>query len=140
MAARELIVILLNQTNEELTLDPQSPQLDQGEWMTDTPESEPPVEIRAGESGMWRCKSKHVGAGTVGSVSYRIVGYGDNDKISMSWDIRYVGPSKFEYAVESKDFAMRVLGGSGRQAVAVFVFGKSDSRLGPVSALGHVKV
>jgi hypothetical protein len=124
MAARELIVILLNQTNEELTLDPGSARLEHGEWMTDTPEAEPPVEVRAGESGMWRCRSPHVGAGTMGSVMYRIVGYGENDKITLSWDIRYVGPSKFDHEVESDEFAIRVLGGSGRQAVAVFVLGK----------------
>ncbi|KAG8418377.1 Lysophospholipase 1 [Metarhizium acridum] len=121
MAARELIVILLNHTNEELSLEPGSPHLDHGDWMTDTPESEPPVEIRAGESGMWRCKSRHVGAGTVGAVSYRIVGYGEKDKISLSWDVRYVAPSKFEHLVESDEFTIRVLGGSGKQAVAVFV-------------------
>ncbi|KID84428.1 lysophospholipase Plb1 [Metarhizium guizhouense ARSEF 977] len=122
MAARELIVILLNYTNEELAMDPQSPHLEQGEWMTDTPESQPPAEIMAGESGMWRCKSRHVGAGTVGSVSYRIVRYGEKDKITLSWDIRYVGSSKFEYTVEAEEFTMRVLGGGGKQAVAVFVF------------------
>lgn len=124
MAARELTVVLLNQTNEELALDPQSPRLDQGVWMTDTPESEPPLEVRAGESGIWRCKSRHVGDGTVGAVSYRIVGYGDNDKLTLSWDIRYVGANKFEHTCETSEFTVRVLGGSGRQAVAVFVFGE----------------
>lgn len=124
MAARELIVIFLNHTNEELSLEPGSAHLDHGEWMTGTPESEPPKEIRAGESGMWRCKSRHVGLGTVGAVSYRIVRYGEKDKISLSWDVRYVVPSKFKHTVESDEFAIRVLGGSGSPAVAVFVLGE----------------
>ncbi|KAK9445441.1 lysophospholipase Plb1 [Metarhizium brunneum] len=121
MAARELIVTFLNHTNEELSLVPGSVRLDHGEWMTGTPESEPPREIRAGESGMWRCKSRHVGSGTVGAVDYRICGYGEKDKISVSWDVRFVTPSKFEHKVESDEFAIRVLGGNGWPAVAVFV-------------------
>lgn len=48
-------------------MDPQSACLEHGEWKTDTTESEPPAEIIAGESGMWRCK-------------YRIVRYGEKDK------------------------------------------------------------
>lgn len=124
MAAQELIVIFLNHTNEELTLVPGSVRLDHGEWMTGTPESEPPKEIRAGESGIWRCKSRHVGWGTVGAVDYYISGYGEKDKISVSWDVRNVVPSKFEPTVESDEFAIRVLGGSGWPAVAVFVLGE----------------
>lgn len=69
-------------------------------------ESEPPVEVRAGESGMWRCRLLYVGAGTAGSVSYCIAGYGENDKITLSWDIRYVGLSKFEHEVEFNEFAI----------------------------------
>ncbi|KFA70269.1 hypothetical protein S40285_09772 [Stachybotrys chlorohalonatus IBT 40285] len=66
MAARELIVVALNHTNEELNLEPQSPRLDHGEWM-DVPESQPPQEIRAGESGIWRCKSRRIGTGVEGA-------------------------------------------------------------------------
>jgi hypothetical protein len=127
MAARELVVILLNHTNEELAIDPEFTCLEHGEGKTDTPESEPPAQIGAGESGMWRCKSPHVGVGTIGCVSYRIVRYGEKNKITLSWDIRYVGSSKFEYTVEAEEFTMRVLGGSGKQAVVVFVFRKSES-------------
>ena len=123
MASRELIIVFLNYTNEELKLDPESLRLEQGEWGTDTKESQPPSEIRAGESGLWRCKSPHVGAGTVGSVTYQIVGYGEGGGVTVSWDVRYVGPSKFEHSCQAGEFATRVLGGSGRQAVAVFVFG-----------------
>lgn len=126
MTARELIVVVLNHINEELNLEPESAHLDRGEWTTDTPESEPPLEIRAGESGMWRCKSRHVGAGIEGSATYRIVGYGPNDKVTLSWDVRYVGPNKFSHSCEADEFTVRVLGGSGRQAVAVFVIGTSS--------------
>ena len=123
MAARELVVVVLNQTNEELIMDRESLHLEQGEWMTGTPESQPPEEIRAGESGMWRGKPPHLGSGTTGSVKYRIAGYGPRDKLMFSWDVRYVGPSKFGHGSESDEFTIRVMGGSGRQAVAVFVVG-----------------
>ncbi|ODA83996.1 hypothetical protein RJ55_02514 [Drechmeria coniospora] len=122
MAAMELIVVVLNHTNEELSLDAQSPQLEQGEWMTDSAESQPPQEIRAGESGMWRCKARHVGAGIAGSAQYRIVGYGANDLVTLNWDVPVVGANKFEHSSETAEFGVEVLGGSGRQAVAVFVF------------------
>lgn len=68
MAGKELVVVVLNHTNEELKLESE-PRLEHGEWM-DAPESQPPWEIRAGESGMWRCKSRHIGTGIAGSVTY----------------------------------------------------------------------
>lgn len=37
-----------------------------------------------------------------------------------------MGSSKFEYTVEAEEFTMRVLGGSRKQAVAVFVFSESE--------------
>jgi hypothetical protein len=67
-------VLVLNHTNEELDLEPESPSLEHGQWM-DTPESRPPTEILSGESGMLRCKSSHMYAGIEGSVTYRVVGY-----------------------------------------------------------------
>lgn len=124
MAARELVVVVLNHTNEELSLEPGSARLALGEWTAGTPESQPPAGIRAGESAMWRCRSRRLGAGTAGSVAYRIVGYGAQSRVSFSWDVHYLTPSRFAHACDSDEFAVRALGGSGRQAVAVFVFGE----------------
>merc|ERR1712000_758862 len=126
MAARELIVVVLNHTNEELNLEPESLRLEHGEWM-DAPDSQSPQEIRAGESGMWRCKSRHIGTGIEGSVTYRIVGYGTNDRVTLTWNVHYVGPNKFHHSCATEEFTVRVLGGAGKQAVAVFVFGKSSA-------------
>ncbi|KAJ9419353.1 hypothetical protein FOXG_07242 [Fusarium oxysporum f. sp. lycopersici 4287] len=99
MAVRELIVMVLNHTNEELNLESESPRLGHGEWM-DTPESQPPQEIRAGESGMWRCNSCHIGTGIEGSVTYRIAGYGTNNRVNLTWNVHYVGPNKFHHSVK----------------------------------------
>lgn len=123
MATRELLVVILNHTNEELDLEPESPNLEHGQWM-DTPESRPPTEILAGESGMLRCKSSHVGAGVEGSATYQVVGYKTNHKVTFLWNVPYVGQNKFDCLCAAEGFGVRVLGGKGNQPVVVFVFGK----------------
>lgn len=123
MTTRELLVVILNHTNEELDLEPESPSLDHGHWM-DTPDSRPPPEILAGESGMLRCKSSHVGVGVGGSVTYGIVGYGANNKVTFVWNVPYVGPNRFDCSCAVDAFTVRVLGGRGTQPVVVFVLGR----------------
>uniref|UniRef100_A0A0D2XTD3 Uncharacterized protein n=1 Tax=Fusarium oxysporum (strain Fo5176) TaxID=660025 RepID=A0A0D2XTD3_FUSOF len=85
MATRELLVVILNHTNEELNLEPQSPSLDHGHWI-DAPDSRPPQMILAGESGMLRCKSSHIGGGVQGSVTYRVVGFEANNRVTFLWN------------------------------------------------------
>ncbi|KAM6505438.1 hypothetical protein FSOLCH5_014655 [Fusarium solani] len=121
MAARELLVVILNHTNEELNLEPSSPSLDHGQWM-DTSDSRPPQEILAGESGILRCKSHRVGMGVEGSVTYRIVGLEGRNKVTFKWNVHYLGQNKFDAACAADSFKVRVLGGHGNQAVVVFVF------------------
>jgi len=69
MASRELLVVTLNYTNEELNIEPESPSLDHAHWL-DTSDSQPPLKILAGESGMLHCESNHIGRGFEGSVTY----------------------------------------------------------------------
>ncbi|KNB04609.1 lysophospholipase [Fusarium oxysporum f. sp. lycopersici 4287] len=121
MATRELLVVILNHTNEELNLEPQSPSLDHGHWI-DAPDSRPPQMILAGESGMLRCKSSHIGGGVQGSVTYRVVGFEANNRVTFLWNVTYVGPNKFDYSCAIDAFTVKVLGGRGSQAVVVFVF------------------
>ncbi|KAH6980210.1 hypothetical protein EDB82DRAFT_539843 [Fusarium venenatum] len=120
MAARELLVVILNHTNEELNIEPESPSLDHGNWM-ETSESRPPQQILAGESGMMRCKSSHVYGTIDGSVSYRVVGVEMNNKVAISWSIPLVGPNKYDWSCPRDLFNIKVLGGRGNQAVTVFV-------------------
>ncbi|KAH7142529.1 hypothetical protein DER46DRAFT_542682 [Fusarium sp. MPI-SDFR-AT-0072] len=122
MATRELLVIILNHTNEELNIEPQSPSLDHGHWI-DTPDSRPPQMILAGESGMLRCK---------GSITYRVVGFDANNKVTFLWNVPYVGPNKFDCSCATDAFTVKVMGGRGNQAVVVFVFERAlrtDPRL-----------
>ncbi|KAI8713949.1 hypothetical protein NCS52_01113700 [Fusarium sp. LHS14.1] len=105
MASGELLVVILNHTNDELDLEPDSL-----------------TQILAGESGMLRCKSSHVGAGVSGSVTYRVVGYEESYKVTFLWSVPYVGQNKFDSLCAAEGFAVRMLGGKGNQAVAVFVF------------------
>lgn len=124
MAARELLVVILNHTNEELNLQPESPTLKHGNLM-DSPDSRPPLEILAGESGMLRCKSNHVGVGVEGSITYRVVGFGANNGVTFVWNVPYIGPNKFDGYCAVDGFTVTVLGGRGNQAVVVFVLSKS---------------
>jgi hypothetical protein len=123
MASRELLVVILNHTNEELNIEPESPSLDHAHWL-DSTDSRPPQEILAGESGMLRCESNHIGRGFEGSVTYRIVGFEMNNKVTFSWNIPYVGLNKYNCSYPADAFTVKVLGGRGNQAVVVFVFGK----------------
>ncbi|KAH7189817.1 hypothetical protein DER44DRAFT_816193 [Fusarium oxysporum] len=110
MATRELLVIILNHTNEELNIEPQSPSLDHGHWI-DTPDSRPPQMILAGES---------------------VVGFDANNKVTFLWNVPYVGPNKFDCSCAIDAFTVKVLGGRGNQAVVVFVFERAlrtDPRL-----------
>ncbi|KAI8411229.1 hypothetical protein FOFC_07823 [Fusarium oxysporum] len=121
MAASELLVVILNHTNEELNIEAESPSLDHGHWM-DMPDSRPPQEILAGESGMLRCQSSHRYGVITGSVSYRVVGFETNNKVTFSWNIPYVGPNKYDCCCPRDAFNIKTLGGRGNQAVVVFVF------------------
>ncbi|KAH7148128.1 hypothetical protein DER46DRAFT_514680, partial [Fusarium sp. MPI-SDFR-AT-0072] len=102
MAARELLVVILNYTNKEHNIEAESLSLDHGHWM-DTPDSRPPQDILAGES---------------------VVSFEANNKVTFSWNIPYVGPHKYDCCCPRDAFNIRVLGGRGNQAVVVFVFGK----------------
>jgi hypothetical protein len=124
MATRELVVVILNHTNEELNLQPESPTLKHGN-LIDAPDSRPPLEILAGESGLLRCKSNHIGAGIEGSLTYRVVGYGANNGVTFTWNLPYIGPNKFDGNCAVDDFTVTVLGGRGNQAVVVFILSKS---------------
>jgi hypothetical protein len=136
-AIRELIVVVLNHTNEELNLEPESLRLDHGEWM-DGPESQPPQDIRAGESGIWRCKSCHIGRGFTGGVTYRVAGYGTKNSVALTWDVRYAGPNKFHQSCTAEEFAVRVLGGSGKLAIAIFVFGELGTLIFGMGVVGFL--
>jgi hypothetical protein len=129
MAARELTVVVLNHTNEELGLEPASTILDHGQWV-DEPEWYPTQLILAGESGLWRCESRHFGSNIEGSVTYRILHETANRKVTFKWNIHYVGTNKFDHTCTMDEFGVRAFGGSGRHAVAVFVFGSSKLRAG----------
>uniref|UniRef100_A0A0D2XLA5 Uncharacterized protein n=1 Tax=Fusarium oxysporum (strain Fo5176) TaxID=660025 RepID=A0A0D2XLA5_FUSOF len=104
MASRELLVVILNHTNEELNTEPQWPTLIHGQFIKDD-DLPPPQTILAGESGMLRCKSNHLGGGVEGSITYRVVGFGTKKRSDIF----------LERAVQT-------LGGHGNQAVVVFVF------------------
>ncbi|KAF5026368.1 hypothetical protein F66182_1576 [Fusarium sp. NRRL 66182] len=122
MATRELLVVLLNHTNEELSLDNQSPILAHGHWM-EIPSLQPPQTILAGESGIFRCQSSYMGGKVEGSIIYRVVGFEGNNQLTLLWNVPYVGPNSFDYSCGLCTFTVKILGGKGNQAVVVFVFG-----------------
>ncbi|SPJ74788.1 uncharacterized protein FTOL_04519 [Fusarium torulosum] len=134
MATRELLVVILNHTNEELEIEPQSPSLGHGLLMA-PPDLQPPQTILAGESGMMRCKSSHIGGGVDGSIVYRIIGFEQRNKVKFVWSVPYLGVNKFDSACASPEFKVDILGGRGHQAVIVFVF-KPAEKANPTSDNG----
>ncbi|KAF4340748.1 hypothetical protein FBEOM_5352 [Fusarium beomiforme] len=140
MATRELVVVILNHTNEELNADVEWPALIHGHFIKD-PTLQPPQTILAGESGMLRCKSDHVGGLIEGSITYRIVGFGPRNEVTFSWSMPYIGVNKFAAASAIPNFTVRTFGGHGNQAVVVFVFEpsqKTDGGLGDGDVLAAV--
>ncbi|KAI7767061.1 hypothetical protein LZL87_012347 [Fusarium oxysporum] len=123
MATRELLIVILNHTNEELNTEPEWPALNHGQW-NKAPDIQPPQTILAGESGMLRCKSSHIGGGIDGSITYRIVGFEGRNEVTFIWSVPYVGANKFDASSAISDFAVEILGGRGKEAVVVFVFAK----------------
>ncbi|CEI68173.1 hypothetical protein FVEN_g12227 [Fusarium venenatum] len=121
MTTRELLVVILNHTNEELNTEPEWPTVTHGHFIKD-PEIPPPQTILAGESGMLRCKSDHLGGGIEGSITYRIVGFGPRNEVKFMWSVPYIGVNKFSAASAIPDFTVHALGGHGSQAVVVFIF------------------
>ncbi|SCN81451.1 uncharacterized protein FFM5_02825 [Fusarium fujikuroi] len=104
MATRELLIVILNHTNEELTAEPEWSHLNR-------------------ETGMLRCKSSHIGGGIDGSTTYRIIGFEGRNELPFMWSVQYVGANKFDACCAVSDFTVEVLGRRGKEAVVIFVFG-----------------
>ncbi|CZR40523.1 uncharacterized protein FPRO_05423 [Fusarium proliferatum ET1] len=121
MATRELLIVILNHTNEELTAEPEWPHLNRGNW-TKSPDLQPPQTILTGETGMLRCKSSHIGEGIDGSITYRIIRFEGRNELAFMWSVPYVGANKFDACCAVSDFTVEVLGGRGKEAVVVFLF------------------
>lgn len=124
MASRELFVVILNQTNEELNAEVEWPTLTHGHFVKN-PDLPPPQTILAGESGMLRCKSNHLGGKIEGSITYRMVGFGPRNEVVFTWSLPYIGVNRFHAASAIPNFQVHTLGGHGNQAVVVFVLGES---------------
>ncbi|KAG9505066.1 hypothetical protein J7337_002032 [Fusarium musae] len=122
MATRELLIVILNHTNEELIAESEWPPLNHRGW-SKTLDLQPPQTILAGESGMLRCKSSHIGGGVDSSITYRIVGFEGRNDVAFIWSVPYVGTNKFDACCAVSDFTVEILGGRGKEAVVVFVFG-----------------
>ncbi|KAH7142514.1 acyl transferase/acyl hydrolase/lysophospholipase [Fusarium sp. MPI-SDFR-AT-0072] len=121
MATRELLVVILNHTNEELNTEPEWPTLTHGHFIKDS-DLPSPQTILAGKSGMLRCKSNHLGGGIEGSITYRIVGFGPRNEVTFMWSVLYIGVNRFSAASAIPNFTVHTFGGHGSQPVVVFVF------------------
>lgn len=115
---RSTLVILLNQTNEELCLEKQSLWL-QGVWTAD---KKPSLSILAGESGLWQSESISAGKSTGGDITYQIVGASPEQLVSISWRNPFLGRSSYRRSVRPKGFELEVQGGRGMHGTVVFIF------------------
>uniref|UniRef100_A0A8H7TQK1 Uncharacterized protein n=1 Tax=Bionectria ochroleuca TaxID=29856 RepID=A0A8H7TQK1_BIOOC len=109
MAAKELTVVILNHTNEELQLQPESLQLELGELL-DLSKPSPPKNVLAGESVIWSFRSAHIGGGIQGQVAYQMVGFEENASVTFHWSVHLVGTNKFTHTSSVDGFTTRVLG------------------------------
>jgi hypothetical protein len=123
MLTRSTIIILLNQTNEELLLDSRSQYLDNSRWK---PGMEPPISILAGEYGVWASQSETTGGGNKGSLQYSISGLALYDPIVLHWDNPYFGKNSYEPSRVPDGFELKVLGGEGIHATVVYVFSEQS--------------
>ncbi|KAH8698059.1 hypothetical protein GQ44DRAFT_95441 [Phaeosphaeriaceae sp. PMI808] len=114
------LVVFLNQTNEELCLRTQSPQLREGIWVVG---KEPPLSIPAGGSGLWQSESGGAGSGTSGSVTYHISGSSPEQLVIVSWKISFLGRNSHQGMFPQEEFELEVQGGWG---TIVFIFRSAD--------------
>jgi hypothetical protein len=119
MLTRSTIIILLNQTNEELLLGSRSQYLYNSRWK---PGMEPPISILAGEYGVWASESETTGGGNKGSLQYSISGLDLQDPLILHWDNPYFGRNSYEPSKVPDGFELKVLGGEGVHATVAFVF------------------
>lgn len=124
MTTTQLTVVILNHTNEELELVPDLMRVESGE-MVKADEYTPPKQILAGESAILPFKSIHIGSGIQGEVTYRMTGFEEEASVTFTWNVHLVSANKFTHSCTLDEFNTRLLGGGGKQAVAVFVLGKS---------------
>lgn len=127
------MVVVLNQTGDELDLDEQSRRLSQGAWTTD--DSVAPEVIAPGGSAVWLCKSSGASRGIDGSVIYTVRGQAPHDKIRFCWKNRYFGPNFYDATATRKTHVINIHGGSGAKAVVVFVLGMSMHVLSRIPSL-----
>jgi hypothetical protein len=123
MLTRSTIIILLNQTNEELLLDSRSQYLDNSRWKRGI---EPPISILAGEYGAWASQSEMTGVGMKGTLQYSISGLALYDPIALHWHNPYFGRNRYEPRRVPDGFELKVLGGEGVHATVVYVFSKQS--------------
>ena len=127
LASRKMTVILLNQTKDELALDADTRRLSRGQW--DEVESMPPEVVGPGSSAMWHCKSTGIGHGIDGSVTYRVAAGIPHDKVRVCWKNRYFGPNQYDSESTRDSHVIEVQGGTGSNAVVIFVLSRSTSSL-----------
>ncbi|KAK5658987.1 hypothetical protein OQA88_1073 [Cercophora sp. LCS_1] len=117
-ASREVTVLIINDTPDQLELDSQSAQLKQGEWGDDTPGQ---AVIKPGGSAMMNCRSAGIGRGAEGSVMYRFAGQPPHDRVKFSWKNRYFGPNVYDGETSREGYRVAVQGGDGADAIVAFI-------------------
>jgi hypothetical protein len=124
LASREVTVVVVNQSHDQLELDSGCTQLWRGKWEDEVPGSVVPEMIRPGESVIWRCKSTGVAKGIEGSVTFHMAGHPPHDKVRFTWKNRYFGPNAYNAQTTRDGYKIDVEGGEGARAVVVFVLGE----------------
>ena len=122
MPLRNLTVILLNQTNEELLLDPYSHSFIKCTLM---PGTKPPNSILAGDYAVLLLTRKLIPVFHLhGSMRYVIAGSAPEQKVTFSWSSSVFRRVTFEGADIPKEFEMTYLGGQRLDTVLVIIISK----------------
>lgn len=115
---RSTTFFLLNQTNEELVLDLDSPKFIN---CYSIKESEPTRSILSGEYGTWALASKRPMNHMMGMLRYGIAGTTPQEKVTIAWNTAVLGKVSHEGMNAPKGYEIDFIGGRGLHSVAVFI-------------------
>lgn len=118
MIFRSTTFFLLNQTNDELVFDLDSPKFVHCHFIQG---SEPPRSIVGGQYGTWVLASERPMNHMTGVLRYDIAGLTSQEKVTFCWNTAILGKISYEGLNAPKGYKIDFLGGRGFHSVVIFI-------------------
>ncbi|HEX2187565.1 MAG TPA: aegerolysin family protein [Longimicrobiaceae bacterium] len=116
MASRSTLVILQNQTQNDLQLT--HAELSGGVWTSDM---YPPTDTGPRSGAKWQSESNGFMTGTEGSVTFYLQGAGN---VTIGWDNPFSGSNSYQASCP-KGFTLTSAGGDGNNATITYTLAPS---------------